>query len=686
MAHRWLRKPNLLVGIPLLLLLVLAVACAEEATPAPAPTLDIAAIKAALQEVVGTAQPAVSAEEIGSMVETAVAGIAPSGVSADEIQALVQAAVAAAVPEGATAEEIRNMVETAVAAASTPGVTKEEVASLVSKAVTEAAAAGAQPLTEREIGAIVKAAQLPTPTPAATPTPQPTPTPFVEPKVDRLIIATAPPLHETNMPWRSSAVLFGTRPMYESLLDTDRSTGVFPIPLLAKRWTMGSDAKTWEFVLEEDVPFHFGWGEFTATDVVHMWERNTSPDSISSDARVWANLINSVDDFEIVNDHQIIFNLATAAPDMANELRRGSMLATSKKQWDQEGQEGFVRKPAGTGSWRYIERRVGEFIHVERVEDHWRIVPEFKEMMIRMVIEPATRAAMMVAEEAHMADLPKDLQDVAIAAGHQRVSASTAGTSWFYFMGGLYFVHPDDRLDLERPMTDIRVREAMNRAINREEIIDTIMQGRAQIAPQVWLHPSLQGWDDSWFGRFDDLYGYDPVRARELMEEADAVGFKLTIHNYPYGGAPELNQINEALALYFGEIGIDVTLNDTEYGTIRPDLRSSRFWGQLAGFPSFGSYAPHTIIRLMHHSTANSVAYESEYIDQKFEEIEQTVVPAERDRIQREMGEHLLVNYSIIPLFWSPQEVMIDPEVVAEYVLPGNLGDVWTHTEWIRAK
>ena len=232
MTHRWLIQPNLLVCIPLLLLLVLAVACAEEATPAPAPTLDISAIKAALQEVVGAAQPAVSAEEIGSMVETAVAGIAPSGVSAEEIQALVQAAVAAAVPEGATAEEIRNMVETAVAAASTPGVTKEEVASLVSKAVTEAA--GAQPLTKKEIEAIVMAAQLPTPTPAATPTPQPTPTPFVEPKVDRLIIATAPPLHETNIPWRSSAVLFGTRPMYESLIDTDRFTGVFPQPFSPK--------------------------------------------------------------------------------------------------------------------------------------------------------------------------------------------------------------------------------------------------------------------------------------------------------------------------------------------------------------------------------------------------------------------------------------------------------------------
>ena len=124
------------------------------------------------------------------------------------------------------------------------------------------------------------------------------------------------------------------------------------------------------------------------------------------------------------------------------------------------------------------------------------------------------------------------------------------------------------------------------------------MQGRAQIAPLVWHHPSLQGWDDTWFDRFDDLYWYDPVRARELLEEADAVGFKLTIHNYPYGGFPELNQINEALAQYFIDIGVDATLNDTEYGIIRPDLRSSRFWGQLAGFPYVRELrAPYGIIR-----------------------------------------------------------------------------------------
>ena len=506
--------------------------------------------------------------------------------------------------------------------------------------------------------------------------------------MDRLIIATAPPLHETNIPWRSSAVLFGTRPMYESLIDTDRFTGVFPQPFLAKRWTMSSNAQAFEFFLEEDIPFHFGWGEFTAVDVVHMWERNTSPDSISSDQRDWSTMMSSTDDFEIVNDHQIIFNLVIPGPDMLNELRTsgGSMFATSKKQWDQEGEDGLTRKPAGTGSWRYIERRVGEYIHVERVEDHWRRVPEFKEMMIRMVKEPATRVAMMVAEEAHMADLPKDLQDVAIAAGHRRVSASTAGTAWFYFMGGLYFVHPDDRLDLERPMTDIRVREALNRAINREEIVDTLMQGRAQIAPLVWHHPSLQGWDDTWFDRFDDLYGYDPVRARELLEEADAVGFKLTIHNYPYGGFPELNQINEALAQYFIDIGVDATLNDTEYGIIRPDLRSSKFWGQLAGFPTFGSYPPHGIMRSLHHSAANSVAYESEFIDQKFVELDETVDPAERSRIQREMGEHLFVNYANIPMFWAPVEVLINPDVVAEYAIPGNYSDVWTHTEWTKAK
>ena len=103
--------------------------------------------------------------------------------------------------------------------------------------------------------------------------------------------------------------------------------------------------------LEEDIPFHFGWGEFTAVDVVHMWERNTSPDSISSDQRDWSTMMSSTDDFEIVNDHQIIFNLVIPGPDMLNELRTsgGSMFATSKKQWNQEGEDGLTRKPRGRG-------------------------------------------------------------------------------------------------------------------------------------------------------------------------------------------------------------------------------------------------------------------------------------------------------------------------------------------------
>ncbi|WP_256390212.1 ABC transporter substrate-binding protein, partial [Vibrio parahaemolyticus] len=82
-----------------------------------------------------------------------------------------------------------------------------------------------------------------------------------------------------------------------------------------------------------------------------------------------------------------------------------------KAQWDKEGLEGFEKRPAGTGSYRYMARKVAQSIAFERVENHWRGErPDFPELEIRFVPEDTTRLATLLNGEAHIVDLPRELQ------------------------------------------------------------------------------------------------------------------------------------------------------------------------------------------------------------------------------------------------------------------------------------
>ena len=521
---------------------------------------------------------------------------------------------------------------------------------------------------------------------AATSTPRPTPTPtsVPQPVVDRLVVVASPPLRESMVPWLSTSILFMVRPMYESILGTNPNTGL-NVPELATEWEMSPDGKAWTLRLVEGVPFHFGWGDFTAQDVVFNWERLVSDESLASDKNEWLELVSTTDNFDIVSDREIVINLARPEPDLDFNLsaRNSNFIIASKRQWDEQGTEGVRLQPAGTGPYRYVDNESDTFVLYELVEDHWRQTPEFKELEIRIVKENATKLAMLLTGEAHIVDLPRDLHEEAISRGHKRISASMPKSPWVAFWGGLYFAEPE-YLDLTVPWTDKRVREALNRAVDREEMLETIFHGRGSMAPIYGYLPFTQGWDPSWLERLPDLYGYDPDRARELLAEAGyADGFELKIYNYPYRFA-ELAQMFEALAQYFIAVGVDAKVIDVDYATIRPGLRGRTLDGMM-GWGPYSSGQPHTLIYASNSAAGGSPQYQNPYLEEKMAEMAVTVDPVERARLQREMGEHKFTEYAEIPLFYTPVEAMIDPTVVAEYMMPGTHGDLFTHLEYIKA-
>ncbi|HEY7495599.1 MAG TPA: ABC transporter substrate-binding protein, partial [Candidatus Tectomicrobia bacterium] len=239
-------------------------------------------------------------------------------------------------------------------------------------------------------------------------------------KVQRVIFASAG-FTESNRFWtvaRPEHLQYD--PFLETLLDVDPKTGEFT-PRLAEKWQVSPDLKEWTFFLRKGVQFHYGFGEFTARDVVHSHSFMLRPEATSASAPIWRD----VEEVKVVNDYQVVFRMKRSTSIMPYiASRAGELRIVSKAQWDKEGMEGFEKRPAGTGSYRYVGRTTGISVEYERVDNHWSEKPDFKELEIRITPEETTRFAMLMGGEAHMVDLPRELQKDALSRGMKIVSSS----------------------------------------------------------------------------------------------------------------------------------------------------------------------------------------------------------------------------------------------------------------------
>ena len=504
-----------------------------------------------------------------------------------------------------------------------------------------------------------------------------------EAQVRRLVFASAG-LNESNRFWtipRPSHLQYD--PFLETLLDVDPETGAY-IPRLAEKWEATPDMKEWTFYLRKGVPFHFGYGEFTARDVVHSHSLMIGSDAIATLTPFWR----SVEEVKVINDYQVVFRMkqpATTMPYAAS--RSGDLRIVSKAQWDKEGLEGFEKRPAGTGSYRYMARKVGQSIAFERVENHWRGErPDFPELEIRYVPEDTTRLATLLNGEAHIVDLPRELQPEALNKGMKLLSSKLA-TDWetIYF-GGQYYMPGDPKFKADMPWTDRRVRQAMNMAVNRQELRDTIFRGKGTPMYVSGFEASLEGWNPAWAERFDSLYGYNPTRAKELLKEA---GYPPgTVHvrllSYTSPGEAEHPQVVEALAIYFDAVGIKSTIESLDEGKVASMWRNKEvagaIWSNIIGLRPTEEW-----IRTSNWSKGPGHNFEDPFIDERYMKLTQTVDPQERQRLAREIGDHLFEEFADIPLLLLYNEVVANPKVVAGWTYPGPGAGRSTHFHLLKA-
>ena len=530
----------------------------------------------------------------------------------------------------------------------------------------------------------VRAMRTPVPAPARVPALATTA------KIQRVRIANPTPLSETNRIWSAyRSDMVQNDPYGETLLGNDSVTSE-PTLQLAKSWEMSNGFKTWKFELNHGVPWHFGYGEFTAADVAHTWELLVREDALGNFKGLWV----SADPPTIIDDYNVVFNFDWPMVDGLRLFSRlaGDFVVQSKAQWDEAGGDpsAYDERPTGTGSYQYGGRLLGVNIWYEKVDDHWNGEnPDFQELEWIWAAEQPTRLAMLLASEVQGADLSGEVQVEAKARGMKVVSSNNESNQSFGFFGGSWLSTDNEYYEGELPWHDVRVREAMNRAIDREAILEAIYFGRATPVVVPVFAPFTEGWSDRWVNDFEKDYGYDPEMARNLLAEAGyAPGeIQLDLQSTVIPGNPEIPMLIETLQTMWEAIGIETTIIDFELFTWLNKWIEHDTLNQFSITRNTPIRTTQEGLRVFFASDPDGFFYgfEHDAINREFLCLKDSVDAAERGVCAQAAGDFIFDNYASVPMFQTTFDMTIDPEFIAGWDFPGVGSAHPTHVHNIKA-
>jgi peptide/nickel transport system substrate-binding protein len=349
------------------------------------------------------------------------------------------------------------------------------------------------------------------------------------------------------------------RQIYEPLVERDRSGKL--VPTLAVSWRITEDPTVWEFRLREGVTFQNG-NPFDADDVVFTFERARQP---TSDFKGY---LASIETVTKVDGHTVRIKTKGPNPILVQNFTNLMMM---DKEWAEANnaakvqdfknkEENFaVRNANGTGPFALVSREPDVRTVLKRNESYWgrtEVPLEITELVLTPIKADATRvAALLSGEVDFVQDVP--VQDIERLKSSSNLTLTVGPENRTIFFG-MDQSSPQLRssdVKGKNPFADVRVRQAMNMAINREAIQRVVMRAQSVPAGAI-VPPFVNGYSKE----LDTLPKVDVAGAKALMGQAGyANGFSVSLH-CPNDRYLNDEAICQAAVGMLGQIGIKANL------------------------------------------------------------------------------------------------------------------------------
>lgn len=425
-----------------------------------------------------------------------------------------------------------------------------------------------------------------------------------------------------------------------------------PIPGLAESWRT-IDPVTWEFKLRRSVKFHDG-SEFTAADVVASIERVPTVPNSPSPFTVYTKQIKEM---IVVDPYTIRFRTAAPYPLMPSDMTQVAIISKSAAKASTEDFNSG-KAAIGTGPYRLVRYAKGDRIELARFDNYWGGKTPWEKVTLRLLPADAPRVAALLAGDVQaIENVPTS--DVANLRQDKRISLFRTVAD------RLIYLHIDSERDVspfvtdregnalaKNPLKDARVRKAISKAINRQALVERVMEGEAVATGQLL--------PEGFFGYTKNLKpeAYDPEGAKTLLAEAGYPnGFGLTIHS-PNNRYVNDAKVAQAVAQMLTRVGIATRVEAMPSATFFPQATEFKFSFILVGWSSGTGEASSPLKALIAtpsrekgFGTANRGHYSNAKVDLMLEDALVTVDDAKREALLQRATELAINDTAIVPLY-----------------------------------
>jgi ABC-type transport system substrate-binding protein len=330
------------------------------------------------------------------------------------------------------------------------------------------------------------------------------------------------------------------RMMYDNLVRFNAKMQIEPA--LAESWTQSPDGLVWTFKLRKGVRFHDGT-PFDAKAVKYFFDRVLG-DEKPFKASLYTPFVQGA---QVVDEGTVRVTLKQPFAAFLFRLAHsagGIISPAAHQKWGKD----LTLHPVGTGPFKFVEWVKGDRVVLERNDGYWGGRPRLDRVTVKTVREDSARVLMLESGDADLiVNIPPE--DIPRLRKDPRFAVESIPTA-----RALYVVINVKK----KPFDDLRVRQALNYAVNREAIVKSLFQGNAEAISGI-VAPLQNG-----FAKLPG-YAYDPKKARELLAQAGASALKVKLWS-PKGRYVKDFELAQAVQQDLAAVGVEAALNTMEWG------------------------------------------------------------------------------------------------------------------------